>query len=220
MSKRDENKRAMEEHIYDVALNLFCEDGYKETTLIDIAQEADVSTRTLYNYFPTKESLLQKFTQENLCALESYASDLPENISLKERVLTTMVYDFDLMFALFDVSYLLDTAGGKGDRRSRFEMGNILTAETIYRKMFEKERLRKDLKPNNMPAICASIIMAIYRHCNDLYRFRFGGTLDKDMLESLYRSHIDTIWSSLVKTLCSMDPPSSCIDIDKRLFTA
>ena len=48
MPSRQENKRAMEQHLYDAAIDLFCELGYKKTTLMDIAQEADVSTRTLY----------------------------------------------------------------------------------------------------------------------------------------------------------------------------
>ena len=60
----------MEQHLYDAAIDLFCELGYKKTTLIDIAAEANVSTRTLYKYFPTKESILRKFGKENILALK------------------------------------------------------------------------------------------------------------------------------------------------------
>ena len=54
MANREEKKQLTEQHLYDVAIDLFCEQGYKQTTLTDIAAEADVSTRTLYKYFPTK----------------------------------------------------------------------------------------------------------------------------------------------------------------------
>ena len=69
MPSRQENKQAMEQRLYDAAISLFCELGYQKTTLTDIAAEAEVSTRTLYKYFPTKESILRKFGKENILSL-------------------------------------------------------------------------------------------------------------------------------------------------------
>ncbi len=219
MPSRQENKRAMEQHLYDAAIDLFCELGYKKTTLMDIAQEADVSTRTLYKYFPTKESILRKFTRENILSLKSFAGKLPPNMPLKDKVLETMVQDSKLMFGLFDVSYILHSARDDSGMFNRFELENILASESIYCGLFKQEQLKEGHEPNEMVALCASIVMGLYRHCNDLYRFRKKGTFDERDLRAFYRSHVDVVWESLYQTLLSAPAKNSPLsNIDKHLF--
>jgi AcrR family transcriptional regulator len=55
---RERKKRATRAAIQHAALALFLKNGYDETTTEQIARAADVSAGTLFNYFPTKESLL------------------------------------------------------------------------------------------------------------------------------------------------------------------
>lgn len=52
--KRERTKR----HILDVALRLFASDGYDETTIEAIAGAADISQRTFFHYFASKEDIL------------------------------------------------------------------------------------------------------------------------------------------------------------------
>ena len=51
------------------AKSLFEEHGYSETTIDQIAERADVATRTLFRYFPSKEALLFADFDEWRCAL-------------------------------------------------------------------------------------------------------------------------------------------------------
>ena len=51
------------------ARSLFEEHGYGETTIDQIAERADVATRTLFRYFPSKEALLFADFDEWRCAL-------------------------------------------------------------------------------------------------------------------------------------------------------
>jgi AcrR family transcriptional regulator len=55
---RERKKQRTREAIARAAHELFVERGYHATTLPDIAQAADVSTRTIFAYFPSKEDIL------------------------------------------------------------------------------------------------------------------------------------------------------------------
>src|SRR6266536_4213259 len=55
---RERKKQRTRETIDRVALELFNERGYHATTLADIAEAAEVSTRTIFAYFPSKEDIL------------------------------------------------------------------------------------------------------------------------------------------------------------------
>src|SRR5579885_464881 len=49
------------QHILETALRLFKENGYESTTMRTIAQEAGISLGNTYNYFKSKEILVQAF---------------------------------------------------------------------------------------------------------------------------------------------------------------
>ena len=52
--KRDRTRKAL----IDAALDLFERNGYDGTTVADIAEAADIGTRTFFSYFASKEELL------------------------------------------------------------------------------------------------------------------------------------------------------------------
>jgi AcrR family transcriptional regulator len=66
MGLREKKEALTRENIFDVALRQFCETSIEGTKLRDVAEEAVVSERTLYRYFPTKEALAMELYLANL----------------------------------------------------------------------------------------------------------------------------------------------------------
>ena len=57
MGLRETKKLATRQQIADVAMRLFALRGFERVTVAEVAAEAGVSEKTVFNYFPTKEDL-------------------------------------------------------------------------------------------------------------------------------------------------------------------
>jgi AcrR family transcriptional regulator len=55
---RERKKQKTKEAIQREAMRLFQEHGYEETTIEEIAEAAEISPSTFFNYFPTKEDVV------------------------------------------------------------------------------------------------------------------------------------------------------------------
>jgi AcrR family transcriptional regulator len=55
---RDRKKRLMRQLISDTATSMFLDRGFDEVRVAEVAEACEVSEKTVYNYFPTKESLI------------------------------------------------------------------------------------------------------------------------------------------------------------------
>ncbi|MGW4056943.1 TetR/AcrR family transcriptional regulator [Amycolatopsis sp. NPDC004747] len=55
---RERKKRRTRQRIIEVALGLFVERGFDHVTIAEVAEAAEVSVNTVYNYFPAKEDLV------------------------------------------------------------------------------------------------------------------------------------------------------------------
>ncbi|HEY4330925.1 MAG TPA: TetR family transcriptional regulator, partial [Ilumatobacteraceae bacterium] len=98
---RDRKKRLLRQQISDVATGMFLERGFDEVRVGEIAAACDVSEKTVYNYFPTKESLI--FDREEDQALQIGNAILgSRGVPLIDAVLAVLDADTRAMHTQWD----------------------------------------------------------------------------------------------------------------------
>lgn len=80
-------------HIFNVAKNLFVTQGYNGVSTRNIAQAAEVSTGTLYRYFPSKSDILFEIRRSSLDHLHQVADNLPDDMPLIDKICTIINED-------------------------------------------------------------------------------------------------------------------------------
>jgi AcrR family transcriptional regulator len=81
---RERKKRQTREVIAQAAMRLFAARGFDEVTVAEVARAADVSEKTVFNYFPAKEDLVLHGGEERRAALIEAIRSRPEGTSIVE----------------------------------------------------------------------------------------------------------------------------------------
>ncbi|WP_426574017.1 TetR/AcrR family transcriptional regulator [Aquihabitans sp. McL0605] len=73
-----EHVARQEQAVFDAAIRLFTEQGYRAVTLADIAAEVGLARNSLYRYFPTKASILLQWFRNEMPELVQTSTELLE----------------------------------------------------------------------------------------------------------------------------------------------
>ena len=68
---RERKKRLMRQQLSDTATQMFMERGFDAVRVTEIAEACGVSEKTVFNYFPTKESLILDRLESTMASLKS-----------------------------------------------------------------------------------------------------------------------------------------------------
>ena len=92
---RERKKRAAREAIAATARRLFAERGFDAVTVAEIAAAADVSEKTVFNYFATKEDLAFAGREEGITQFVTAITDRPPTTSILDvfRAITHTVLE-------------------------------------------------------------------------------------------------------------------------------
>ena len=66
---RERKKRLMRQQLSDTATQMFLERGFDAVRVTEIAEACGVSEKTVFNYFPTKESLILDRLESTVASL-------------------------------------------------------------------------------------------------------------------------------------------------------
>jgi len=92
---RERKKRLMRQQLSDVATRLFMERGFDAVRVTEIAEACGVSEKTVFNYFPTKESLILDRLESTMAALKEGLAD--PAVSPVEAALRILRAELDAM---------------------------------------------------------------------------------------------------------------------------
>ncbi|MFC4050760.1 TetR family transcriptional regulator [Actinomadura syzygii] len=88
--RRERKKQRTREALVDAAFALFAEKGFDATTVEEIADAVDVSSRTFFRYFSSKEDVALTFQEEQMgavfAALRERPADEPIMTALRRTV--------------------------------------------------------------------------------------------------------------------------------------
>ena len=97
MGLREKKKEKTRKLISDIARDLFIERGYGAVTVAEIAEKAEVAVTTLFNYFPTKESIIFDLEDEIDADIQATIRDRE-----KEQSILDALYQYFFSSKLFN----------------------------------------------------------------------------------------------------------------------
>ena len=85
MGKREEHKRRTRQALVDAGLELFRQRGFDDTRVQDIVETVGVSPATFFNYFPTKDAVLEAQAEQTA---DLYAALLRHELDRRNATVT------------------------------------------------------------------------------------------------------------------------------------
>ncbi len=83
LTRTKKRQKATKERIFRVAMKLFIEKGFENTTVSEITEAADIGKGTFFSYFPTKEAV---FGQLGEMMMEAMSAAAEEGMNTKQPI--------------------------------------------------------------------------------------------------------------------------------------
>lgn len=107
---RERKKRLTRQLISDTATMMFLDRGFDDVKVAEVAAACDVSEKTVYNYFPTKESLVFDRTDEMAAAIGRSLRDRGDGRTIVDAVAASIVDHIEHMLQWWTEGDALEAA--------------------------------------------------------------------------------------------------------------
>ena len=194
LSRRERLKASYYREILNAAIELFTVNGYHNVTMNQIAEKAEFSIGTLYNFFKNKEDLYHSLVLEKC---KEYAG-IQSRILDKDTAVLEKVREYianEIQFFLDNTSFILivlaETRGESFNLRSKLRkdarqiMNDLdeklasVMEEGVRKKVFRK------LDPVHLALTLQGICQAFLFHCMD-YPEQYPDGLQTDVILDLF----------------------------------
>ncbi len=103
---RELKKRATRQRISDVATEMFLARGFESVAVTEVATAAGVSEKTVYNYFPTKESLVLDQVEGQVARLVGAVRDRPTGVTPTAALVAALKEDSRRFYEMIPAEHL------------------------------------------------------------------------------------------------------------------
>ncbi len=187
---RERKKLKTRRTIQREAVRLFAEQGYDATSIDQIAAAAEVSPRTFFRYFPTKEDVVVTDDYDPMLAVALRARPADEPIldavrhAVRDSANQTLTADRDELLVRARLTYTVPAL------RARSMEEQLRSQDAVAALIAERTgRAPDDLEVNCAAAMIVSIAAVVVRHWVD-----HDGI---DDLAKLFDRHLSTLSSGL-----------------------
>lgn len=167
--RKEREKQARRQLIFDKAKKLFLKKGYADTSMDEIAELCELSKGTLYLYFKSKEELAVSVVNYIISGLKSVLEDAVNKASSGMEALQAVLREYRAFFKehvnefLFSASLEI-VAGKRGAKNANFEgaysgvMSLLDVLVAVIRRGMEDGSVRSDIDPQKAAFAVASIV--------------------------------------------------------------
>lgn len=173
---RERKKRQTAERIWRAAVDLFIERGFDKVSVAEIAEAADVSKMTVFNYFGTKEDLI-------LGPMEEHVADVAD--AVRGRALGESAVDAVRRQLLGAIAERSPAVGLSDDRRSLETVRLILETPVLLKRahdfhmrgqtLLADALAEETVEPVLAQVAAAQLIGVRNAVCSDAMRRRMAG---------------------------------------------
>jgi AcrR family transcriptional regulator len=194
-SLRERKKLATRRLLRRVALDLVAERGLANVTVEDIAEAADVSPRTFFNYFPSKEAALVGGNDPDRAAKlrDRIASGAPGEPALS-ALRAVMAQDAETIADEFR-----SLGGDPADLLRRIKVAradpHVRAAQAVQMAMIERaiaeglaSRLGVSLEADPYPAVLAAAAVGVARACTAFWAGSGGTEPLSQLIDQAFRA--------------------------------
>lgn len=163
MGLREDKKRETKEALFVSTMELFRQVGFEEARVQDVAAKVRVSLKTFYNYFPTKDAVLDEYVMRVLDGSEAQLRDASRDTRrsavkrLRKLILDlASLIDLDPDFAItvFRRSSLFRPEGAMLDKQK--EIYRLIAA------IFVQGQERGEIRPDVDPMVMTESLLGVY----------------------------------------------------------
>src|SRR5215472_4571723 len=196
-SLRERKKQATRRSLRRAALDLVAERGFAHVTVEDIAEAADVSPRTFFNYFPSKEAALFGGEPDRAAGLRDRVARLSPGAPAVEVLGTVLAQDAEAVAA-----ELRSLGGDPADWLRRMKVArtdpHLRAAQAAHMATIERAigeglatRLGADQETDPYPWVLAAAAVGVVRACMAFWAGSGGTVQLGQLIDQAFRELAD-----------------------------